>query len=266
MSATAIQSGAAFPRGAAMPRAREFRAYLTETKYECIRMLRTPGFSIPFLGIPVLLFLLFDVVLFGSAVRNDPDSAKYLFTAFAVLGMMGPGMFGFGMALAVEREQGLLKLKRALPMPPASFLVAKMLMAMLFGFIIMVTMIPAALTLGHVPLSIGQIFSVTGLCVLGTIPFSAIGLLIGSLAGGKSAAAYVNIIYQVMLQLSGLFYPLPKFLRTIAPVWPTHHLQQLVMRSIGAPSSGQPIIHILILIGVTLLCAALAMRRLARFA
>lgn len=264
MSVTAIQSGAAFPNNPAMPRARQLRAYFTETKYECIRMLRTPGFSIPFLGIPVLLFLLFDVVLFGGTTRTDPDTAKYLFTAFAVLGMMGPGMFGFGMALAVEREQGLLKLKRALPMPPASSLVAKTLMAVLFGFIIILTLIPSALTLGHVPLSIGQIFSVTTLCVFGTIPFSAIGLLIGSLAGGKSAAAYVNIIYQVMLQLSGLFYPLPKFLRTIAPVWPTHHLQQLIMRAIGGPSVGQPIFHISILIGVTLLCTALATRRLAR--
>lgn len=263
MSATSIQSGAAFPHSTVMPPARQLRAYYTETKYECIRMFRTPGFSIPFLGIPVLLFLLFGVVIFGNTTRTDPDAAKYIFTAFATLGMMGPGMFGFGLALAVEREQGLLKLKRALPMPPASFLVAKMLMAALFGFIIMVTMIAAALTLGHVPLGIGQILSVTTLCVFGTIPFSAIGLLIGSLASGKGAAAYVNIIYQVMLQLSGLFYPLPKFLRTIAPVWPTHHLQQLVLRVIDSPSTGQPIIHILVLIGVTLLCATLATRRLA---
>jgi len=264
MSTTALQPASGLTSNTTMPAARQLRSYYIETKYECIRMLRTPGFAIPFLGIPALLFLLFDVLLFGSATRNDPDAARYLFTAFAVLGMMGPGMFGFGMALAIEREQGLLKLKRALPMPPASFVVAKMLMAMLFGFIIMVTMIVAAVTVGHVALSAGQVFGVTTLCVLGTIPFSAIGLLIGSLASGKSSAAYVNIIYQVMLQLSGLFYPLPKFLRTIAPVWPTHHLQQLVMRATGGPSSGQPIVHILVLTGVTLLFALLAMRRLAR--
>lgn len=264
MSATTLQPVPEFPCNATMAPGRQLRAYYTETKYECIRMLRTPGFSIPFLAIPVLLFMLFGIVIFGSATRTDPDAAKYIFTAFATLGMMGPGMFGFGMALAIEREQGLLKLKRALPMPPASFLVAKMVMAMLFGLIIMATMIVAGVTLGHVSLNVGQILAVTTLCVLGTIPFSAIGLLIGSLASGKSSAAYVNIIYQVMLQLSGLFYPLPKFLRTIAPVWPTHHLQQLVMRVIGAPSSGQPIIHILALIGVTLLFTLLAMRQLAR--
>ncbi len=263
MSATTLQPVPGFSGGATMPPARQLRAYYTETKYECIRMLRTPGFSILFLGIPVLLFLLFGVLIFGNTTRTDPEAAKYIFTAFATLGMMGPGMFGFGMALAIEREQGLLRLKRALPMPPASFLVAKMVMAMLFGFIIMVTMIAAGVTLGHVPLGVGQVFSVTTLCVLGTIPFSAIGLLIGSLASGKSSAAYVNIIYQVMLQLSGLFYPLPKFLRTIAPVWPTHHLQQLVMRAIGGPNTGQPIVHILVLTGVALLFTLLATRRLA---
>jgi ABC-2 type transport system permease protein len=134
----------------------------------------------------------------------------------------------------------------------------------LFGVIIMVSMIVAAVTIGHVPLTIGQMLAVTTLCVLGTIPFSAIGLLIGSLASGRSSVAYVNIIYQMMLQLSGLFYPLPKFMRTISPMWPTHHLQQLVLRAVGAPSLGQPIVHILVLIGVTLLGTMLAMRRLAR--
>jgi ABC-2 type transport system permease protein len=213
---------------------------------------------------PVALFLFIGVVLFGNATRTDPIAGRYILAAFAVFGMMGPGMFGFGMALAIEREQGLLKLKRALPMPPASFLVAKTLMSMIFGFIIMVTLIPAALTLGHVSLSVGQMISVTTICVLGTIPFSAIGLLIGSLASGRSSAAYVNIIYQLMLQLAGLFYPLPKFLRTIAPVWPTHHLQQLVFEATGVPSRGQPIVHIVVLIGVTLLCTLLAMRRLVR--
>ena len=48
---------------AVMPFARLLRAYLTEAKYESVRMLRAPAFAIPFLGLPVALYLLFAVVL-----------------------------------------------------------------------------------------------------------------------------------------------------------------------------------------------------------
>jgi ABC-2 type transport system permease protein len=61
-----------------------------------------------------------------------------------------------------------------------------------------------------------------------------------------------------------LFYPLPKFLHAIAPVWPTYHLQQLFFRAVGVPSQGNSITHIAVLVAVTLLFTLFAVRRLAR--
>lgn len=263
MNSATFEITAGWSRTAAMPPGRVLRAYATEAKYETMRMLRTPAFSFPFLGLPLLLFLLFAVVLFSDSIRNEPDAPRFVFTAFAVFGMMGPGMFGFGMALALEREQGLLKLKRALPMPRAAHLVAKMLMALLFGVFVMITMLPFA-SLGHVHLGFAKSLNVGLICVLGTLPFSAVGLLIGSLASGKAAAAYVNILYQLMMHLSGLFYMLPKFLRLIAPVWPTFHLQQLVLGATGAPARGSVLVHVAVLAGLTVFCSYFAVRRLAR--
>ena len=46
--------------------------------------------------------------------------------------MMGPGLFGFGVGFAHERDNGLLTLRRALPAPPAAQLIAKAVMAMVF--------------------------------------------------------------------------------------------------------------------------------------
>jgi len=263
MSSTYFEAGSGFTHAGAMSRFRILRAYLTEAKYESVRMLRMPSFGIPLLVLPVMLFLLFGVLIFGKNVQGDPDAAKWLFTAFAVMGMMGPGMFGFGVSLAIEREQGLLKLKRALPMPPAAYLVAKMFMALAFGTIIMATMV-AALPVGHVPLSARQVFGVTAINILGTLPFCAIGLFIGTLATGRSAPAFVNILYQMMLHLSGLFYPLPKVLRAIRPIWPTYHLQQLVLWAAGTPSDGRPVVHAAVLAGLTAVLVALSARRLVR--
>ncbi len=73
-----------------MSGARLLRAYMIEAKYECLRTLRRPGFAVPFLLLPVALYLFFGVVLFGAS--KDPNTALFIFLAFSVFGVMGPGM------------------------------------------------------------------------------------------------------------------------------------------------------------------------------
>jgi ABC-2 type transport system permease protein len=247
----------------AMPPGRLLRAYLAEAKYESLRMLRSPAFGVPFLGLPVGLYLLFGVLLFGDAIAKDPRAALFTFMGFCVLGAMGPGMFGFGITVAMEREQGMLKLKRALPMPPGASLLAKALMSMLFVSIVMATMIAAA-PFGHVRLTAMQLLAVAAVSIAGSMPFCALGFFIGSLASGKAAPAFVNLLYLPMIYLSGFLFPLPKSLDWIERISPAYHLNQVALAAIGAPSQGSPAVHVAVLAGVTLVFGALAMRRLAR--
>lgn len=246
-----------------MSTGRLLRAYWMEARYESIRMLRAPGFAGPFLALPVLLYLLFGVLMYGDALRGDPKGALFVFMGFSIFGVMGPGLFGFGVTIAMEREQGLYMLKRALPMPRAAPLLAKMLMAMLFVAIIMITMIAAA-PLGHLRLSAGQLLSLSVVNILGAAPFCALGLLIGTLTSAKSAPAFVNLLYLPMIYLSGFLIPLPKSLQWIALASPAFHLDQLALSAIGAPSQGATAVHIAVLVSVTLLPTVLAIRRLAR--
>lgn len=240
------------------------RAYLIEAKYECLRMLRTPAFAIPFLGLPALLYLLFAVVLFGDSLRMDVRAGWFVFTGFDVMGVMGPGLFGFGMVVAMEREQGLFTLKRALPMPAGASLLAKLLMAMLFGSLVTITMIVAAITLGHLPITAAQGLTIAKANILGALPFCAMGLLIGTLTTAKSGPAFTNLIYIAMIYLSGIMFPLPSSMKTSAQIWPAYHLQQLTFIELGATDMGGPLVHVAVLAGITVVCAGLAIRRLAR--
>lgn len=251
-------------RSADLPAGRRVRAYLTEARYESVRMMRSPGFALPFLGMPILLYLLFAVLIAGEAARADQGVARFFFTGFAVFGVIGPAMFGFGMNVATERTQGLLQLKRALPMPMAAYLLAKVLMAMLFAALIMASITASALSLGHLALTAGQAVTVVVLGVLGAVPFCAMGFLIGTLATGRSAPAFVNLVYVPMLHLSGLFYPLPGSLKAMAPAWPAFHLHQLALSAVGAESQGGTLTHVAVLAGVTVLFTWIALRRLER--
>jgi ABC-2 type transport system permease protein len=211
-----------------------------------------------------MVYLLMGIVFFGAALRHDPKAAMYIFAGLTVFGMTGPGMFGFGVAVAMEREHGLLKLRRALPAPRAGYFVAKMCMAMLFNAIVMATMVAAGLLAGHLPMTLKQTVSLAAINIGGALPFSAIGLFIGVLVTGSAAPGFVNLIYLPMMWLSGLFIPLPKSLQSAAPVWPAYHLLQLSLGALGQPAAGSALIHTAVLAGLTLVLSAVAVRRLAR--
>jgi ABC-2 type transport system permease protein len=93
-------------------------AYLTETQYELTRMIRNPSVAIPVLVLPVALYALFALLIAGEAINKDPKVGLYLFMAFSIMAVTMPALFGTGVTLAMERDMGLLRLKRAQPAPP----------------------------------------------------------------------------------------------------------------------------------------------------
>lgn len=262
MNATAsLRTASATP--VAMPRTRVFAAHLQEMRSECLRYLRNPGFLLPTLLFPTAFYLMFGVLL---ARNNGAGAARYLLAAYATFGVMAPGLFGFGVSLALERDTGLLTLKRALPMPPAAYLVGKMVMAMLVAAIVAVLLLALAVLVARVPLSVQQVLHLFVIELLGVLPFCALGLLLGTLIKGQGAPGLINLVYLPMAFASGLWFPLaglPKFLQQIAPVWPSYHLNQLALSAVGLNHApGLP--HVLVLCAFTAGFLWLSARRLRR--
>jgi ABC-2 type transport system permease protein len=115
-------------------------------------------------------------------------------------------------------------------------------------------------------LSAGQLAIMATIFVVGTVPFAALGLFIGTYASGASAPAYANLVFLPMLWLSGLFIPLPKFLEPWALIWPAFHLNQVALGAAGVSeySFVAPQISAAVLVGFTVLFGGVAIRRLAR--
>jgi ABC-2 type transport system permease protein len=251
---------------AAMPLGRVLKAYLTDAKFEALRMLRAPAFAIPFLIIPAPLYLLFGVIMVGESATRNPGVYDLLFIGFCVMAVMGPALFGVGSTLAPERDAGLLKLKRALPAPAGSYLIAKFLMAMFFAALAMCTMIIAAKSAGKISFSNLQLALLTLTLVLGALPFCALGLFIGAHFSGGAAPGITNLVYMPMIYLGGLFIPLPAFLQRWVAVWPAFHLQQVAVAVVGVTKFQilQPQMAGAVLLGIVVLFGGLAIRRLAR--
>ncbi len=239
-----------------------------ETRTEYLRLLRTPSFSVPIIGFPLLFYVLFGVML--SPPRAGGAVGQAILGAFVVFGVMAPGLFGLGVTLAIDRDRGLLALKRALPMPAGTYLAAKLIMAMFFAVIVSVLLMLLAATLGHVALGILEVCELLALSALGVVPFCGLGLLIGTLTKGQAAPAVINLIYLPMSFLSGVLLPLtvlPRFIARLAPAWPAYQLDQLALAVVSRGSewsAGLAARHALVLAGMTALFFVIARRRLER--
>jgi len=241
------------------------RCQALEARSEFLRLLRAPSFAVPTLLFPPMFYLLFAIVL--SHGHGGFQPGVYLLATYGVFGVMSPGLFGFGITVATDRENGWLTFKRALPMPPGAYLASKLMMAMLFATLIFTLLAVLATTLGGVRLPARAWLLLLATDIAGVLPFCAIGLFIGSALRAQSAMAVGNLIYLPMSFLSGLWIPLeglPPVLRTIAPVWPAWHLGRIALADVGQAPGEAVWPHVAALLAVTLLFLALARRRLVR--
>ncbi|HWG76829.1 MAG TPA: ABC transporter permease [Steroidobacteraceae bacterium] len=141
------------------------RVLLVESRTEFLRLLRAPAFSVPIISFPVMFYILFALVM------GPPDPtggvARHLLASFSTFGVMAPGLFGLGVSLAIERERGLLELKRALPVPAGVYLGAKLVMAAVFAALVSLVLMILAATAGEVVLEALQCLKLLLVAVLG---------------------------------------------------------------------------------------------------
>jgi ABC-2 type transport system permease protein len=249
---------------AMMPPWRIVAAYLAEAKFECLRVLRSPGFTIPMLLLPLGFYLLLGIAMAGMRAQRQGPGDVFIFVSFLVYGIVAPGLLGVSSLLASDRVQGIVEYKRALPAPFGSLVIAKLLMAIALSITVIVLIIVLATTLGRVPLSAGQ-FAATGAIVLaGVLPVSAIGLYLATRAAPSGVSPIAGALLVGMAILGGLFYPLPGALSTLRVLWPTYHLQQLSLAALGLATDDNLVINAIALIGYAAIFGFLAARRLAR--
>ena len=82
-----------------------WRCYLLDTRCELMRLLREPMYVIPTLLFPALFYAMFGLLL---GARGSAEAARYLLATYGVFGVMGAALFGFGVTVAMDRDQGLL--------------------------------------------------------------------------------------------------------------------------------------------------------------
>ncbi|MGC2300984.1 MAG: ABC transporter permease [Acidobacteriaceae bacterium] len=227
-----------------------------EIRYEFVKMLRTKAFSLSVIGFPVMFYL-----LFGTSNRHNMF-ARYLMPSYSCMGVVSACLFGIGMGIAMERAYGWLEVKQASPMPRFAYLAAKVITCAAFSLVIVAALLTLGITLGGVTLTAGEALKLAGVILAGSIPFTAMGLLVALLVPPNAGPGVINLIYLPMSFASGFWMPveyLPHWLRVITPALPTYHLAQLALHIFGyAQPGGSMLMHWEALAGFTLLMLGVA--------
>lgn len=161
-----------------------------------------------------------DPVASEDKLMREPGSRYIDFLLPGLLGMnlMGSSIWGLAFGVVDARRKKLLKRLIATPMPRheylASFLLSRLVtltleVSMLLGFGVLVF---------HVPVR-GSLVSFAALCVLGSLSFSSLGLLIASRARTiEAVSGLTNSVMMPMWIVSGVFFSSQRFPDIVQPV------------------------------------------------
>jgi ABC-2 type transport system permease protein len=239
-----------------------WRIYWLETKTEFLKQLRLRTYSLSTILFPLTFYCFFGLAM-GNLTHTGTSlsPARYLLGAYGACGIIAACLYLFGAGVAVERGLGWLQVKRASPMPPAAYFVAKGAVAMAFGAIVVAMLFAIGAVFGGVRMPAAEWLELGAALVAGAVPFCALGLAIGLLSGPNSGQGMVNLIFMPMCICAGLWIPyefLPAGLQHVAPLLPAFHLAQIALAILHVASQGTVAQHVGALAGFTLLFAGIA--------
>jgi ABC-2 type transport system permease protein len=200
---------------------------------EIRRLLRNRRMVIFALILPVVLFLFVGT---NKSYANIPDGhgnvSAFLMVSMALYGA-GLSTTAGGAIVAIERAQGWSRQLRLTPLSPVSYILIKVMTAMILGLTAVVAVFVVGKLTGvpHMYAGYTYLWFVSAATVwIGSLLFAALGLFIGYLLPSENVLQILGLVMGVLAFAGGLFYPLKQaaqVLQDIAKWTPMYGLNQL---------------------------------------
>lgn len=154
-----------------------------------------------------------DPIAVSDQVTREPGSryVDFLIAGLIGIGIMSNGVWGLGFSIVDSRRRKLIKRMVATPMSKVQYLGSYLVWRM------MLLPVEVLIPLGFgyfafgVPLR-GSIFAIAFVCLLGSLCFSALGILIGSRAKTiEAVSGLMNLAIMPQWIVSGVFFSAQRF-------------------------------------------------------
>ncbi len=211
----------------------------TYTRYELLRTIRNRRFFILSLAFPLILY--FVIAGPNKNVQNFANTgipaALYYMVGLVSFGTMG-AMLSAGGRIAAERDAGWNRQLRITPLRPRAYLRTKVLTAYLVAGLTIVALYASGAALG-VSLPADRWLEMTGLILVGLIPFAALGIAAGHLLTADSIGPAMGGGVALLALLGGTWFPITNgVMHDIAQCLPSYWLVQASHLSLGGPAWG----------------------------
>lgn len=183
--------------------------------------------------LPVLFLVIFASVFGGpnntvSVPGGRIDASVYYVPGIITLGIIAAAFVNLVISVTAQRETGILKRRRATPVPATAIIAGRALVAVVIALAVTATLliIGWAAYRAHVPARTAPALVVT--VVVGAVVFCCLGYALASLIRNEDAAQPMT--QAVMLPLyfiSGVFVAasaLPRWLIDVSDAFPVRHL------------------------------------------
>jgi ABC-2 type transport system permease protein len=200
-----------------------------QTRFDLLSFLRNRQSRFFTLVLPVLFLVIF-VSVFGNN-RVGPAQVKastYYVPGLAALGVIAASFVNLVISITAQREAGVLKRRRATPVPAWVLIAGRALTAIVVALSVMSVLLLIGRFAYGVRLPAAALPGVALTAVVGAVTFCCLGYALSTAI--RSADAAQPMVQAIMLPLyfiSGVFIPninLPRWLRDVAEVFPVQHL------------------------------------------
>jgi ABC-2 type transport system permease protein len=212
---------------------------ITYARYEIVRTFRNRRFFVFSIGFPLVLYF-----LIAGPNRNVSDfagsglpAALYYMVGLTAFGTMNT-VLSTGTRIAGERAAGWNRQLRLTPLSTRNYFRTKVLVAYLMATITIACLYVSGISLG-VDLSAGEWARMTGLILVGLVPFAALGILMGHLLTTDSIGPAMGGTTALLSLLGGVWFPVNSGLfHDFAEALPSYWLVQASHVSIGGGGWG----------------------------
>ena len=237
---------------------------LVYTRYELLRTLRNRRFFLLSLAFPLILYF-----LIASPNRHVHDfdgtgipAPLYFMIGLAAFGTMS-SMLSCGARIAAERAVGWNRQLRISPLSTRNYFRAKVLTGYMMALISLFALYLAGTLLG-VRLGASEWLQMTGLILVGLIPFAALGIMIGHMLTPESIGPAMGGGISLLALIGGTWVPIAThgFVYELVQLIPSYWLVQASHVAIGGhawPAKGW-----IVMIAWTVVLSVLAARAYRR--
>lgn len=200
------------------------RLITVQCKAEMLRIIRNPYYVFWSLLMPIMFYFIFTRVV--NTGNDDPTWRAHYLMSMATFSVMGSAIMTLGIRLVQERTQGWTTFIRITPLPGSVYFFGKMFGQTMMHLFSVICIFIAGYLINSVSLSAGQ-WVLSGLWILiGSLPFLAIGTLVGAMKRVDTASGVSNVIYMALAVAGGMWMPieiLPQLMQKIGHWLPSYN-------------------------------------------